>query len=81
MFSSALVGQVPATGWFAYVPLTGPQFATDRAVDFWGLGVVFIGISTTAGAINFLVTAQKLRAPGMALHRIPCSSGRSWPWR
>jgi cytochrome c oxidase subunit I+III len=71
MLSSAFVGRMPATGWFAYVPLTGAQFSHDRAVDYWGLGVVFIGVSTTVGAINFLVTAQKLRAPGMALHRIP----------
>ncbi|MEZ5139303.1 MAG: cbb3-type cytochrome c oxidase subunit I [Acidimicrobiales bacterium] len=36
-----------------------------------GLGVIFVGISTTVGAINFLVTALKMRAPGMSLRRMP----------
>jgi cytochrome c oxidase subunit I+III len=71
MMASFAVGEVPDAGWFAYVPLSGPEFSTDHGIDFWGLGVVFVGISTTAGAINFLVTAQKLRAPGMRLDRIP----------
>jgi cytochrome c oxidase subunit I+III len=30
-----------------------------------------LGISTTAGAINFIVTAFKLRAPGMSMTRVP----------
>src|SRR6202022_2829327 len=38
---------------------------------FWGRGVVFIGISTTVGAINFIVTTFKMRAPGMTLNRMP----------
>lgn len=71
MMASFAMGDVPDAGWFAYVPLTGSEFSTSRATDFWGIGVVFVGVSTSAGAINFLVTAQKLRAPGMRLHRIP----------
>jgi cytochrome c oxidase subunit 1/cytochrome c oxidase subunit I+III len=35
------------------------------------VGLLFLGISTTAGAINFIVTTFKLRAPGMSLNRIP----------
>ena len=40
-------------------------------IDFWGLGVIFVGISTTVGAVNFIVTIFKLRAPGMTLNRMP----------
>src|SRR5205814_6056168 len=29
------------------------------------------GISTTVGAVNFIVTIFKLRAPGMSLNRMP----------
>src|SRR5205085_6513589 len=38
---------------------------------FYALGLIFNGMSTTAGAINFIVTIFKLRAPGMSLNRMP----------
>ncbi|GAB3804680.1 cytochrome c oxidase subunit I [Micromonospora zhanjiangensis] len=40
-------------------------------MDVYTLGLLFLGISTTAGSINFIVTALKLRAPGMSLNRVP----------
>lgn len=66
-----LVGQAPDGGWFAYVPLTGATYSPGHNIDFWGLGVIFVGISTTVGAINFLVTTLKLRCPGMSVRRLP----------
>jgi heme/copper-type cytochrome/quinol oxidase subunit 1 len=39
--------------------------------DFYSLGMVFLGISTTVGAANFIVTAFRTRAPGMSINRIP----------
>src|SRR4051794_35781458 len=71
LYSSFLVGHPPDGGWFGYVPLTDKTFSPGVNIDFWGLGVVFIGISTTVGAINFIVTIFKLRAPGMTLNRMP----------
>src|SRR5262245_28443575 len=71
LFSSFLIGHAPDGGWFAYVPLTSKQYSPGINLDFWGLGVVFVGISTTVGAINFIVTIFKLRAPGMTLNRMP----------
>lgn len=71
MYSSFLFGLAPDGGWFAYVPLTGPEYSPDRNIDFWALGLLFLGIATTAGAINFIVTIFKLRAPGMSLNRMP----------
>jgi len=71
LYSSALVGQVPDGGWFAYVPLTRDAFSPGLNMDFYALGLVFLTISTTAGAINFIVTLFKLRAPGMSINRIP----------
>ncbi|MEA3214940.1 MAG: cytochrome c oxidase subunit, partial [Acidimicrobiia bacterium] len=32
---------------------------------------IFVGISTTVGAINFIVSIFKMRAPGMTLNRMP----------
>jgi cytochrome c oxidase subunit I+III len=71
LYSSALAGQVPDGGWFAYVPLTRSAFSPGLNMDFYALGLVFLTISTTAGAINFIVTLFKLRAPGMSINRIP----------
>jgi cytochrome c oxidase subunit 1/cytochrome c oxidase subunit I+III len=71
MFSSFLVGRPPDGGWFAYVPLTDKAYAPGLNMDFWGLGVIFVGISTTVGAVNFAVTVFKMRAPGMSVSRLP----------
>jgi cytochrome c oxidase subunit I+III len=69
--SAFLVGQAPDDGWFNYLPLASEVFTPSLAIDFYALGLIFIGISTSAGAINFIVTILKLRAPGMTLNRIP----------
>ena len=71
MTSSLVIGKAPDGGWFAYTPLTEKAFSPGINMDFWGLGVVFVGISTSVGAVNFLVTAFKMRAPGMTLDRMP----------
>src|SRR3954464_7392715 len=71
LFSSFVVGHPPNGGWFAYTPLTSKPYSDGINIDFWGLGVMFVGISTTVGAVNFIVTIFKLRAPGMTLNRMP----------
>ncbi|HYY79357.1 MAG TPA: cytochrome c oxidase subunit I [Actinomycetes bacterium] len=71
MNASFLFGVAPNGGWFNYVPLTGPQYTPQVNIGFYTVGLLFLGISTTAGAINFIVTTFKLRAPGMSLNRIP----------
>jgi cytochrome c oxidase subunit I len=71
LYSSFLVGRAPDAGWFNYVPLAGEAFTPDINIDFYAIGLIFLGISSTAGAINFIVTILKLRAPGMILNRIP----------
>jgi heme/copper-type cytochrome/quinol oxidase subunit 1 len=71
LFSSFVVGTVPDGGWFAYVPLTGGAYSPDVNIDFWAVGLLFLAVSTTAGAINFIVTIFKHRAPGMTFGRMP----------
>jgi cytochrome c oxidase subunit 1/cytochrome c oxidase subunit I+III len=71
LYSSVLVGHPPDGGWFAYVPLTGKAFSPGINMDFWGLSIIFVGVSTTVGAVNFIVTIFKLRAPGMSFNRMP----------
>ena len=71
MFSSLAAGAAPNGGWFAYVPLSDRENSPGLHIDVYTLGLLFLGISTTAAAINFIVTALKLRAPGMSLNRVP----------
>ena len=71
MYASFLTGDIPDGGWFAYTPLTELAYSPGLGIDFWGLGVTFVGISTTVGAVNFIVTIFKLRAPGMTVNRMP----------
>jgi cytochrome c oxidase subunit I+III len=71
MYSSVPFGLAPNDGWFNYVPLSDKVFTPDKNIDFYTLGLIFITISTTAGAANFIVTILKLRAPGMSINRMP----------
>ncbi|MCB8984609.1 MAG: cytochrome c oxidase subunit I [Ardenticatenaceae bacterium] len=71
MYSSLLFGAAPDGGWFAYTPLTGAEYSPGLNLDFWALGLIFLSIATTAGAVNFIVTILKMRAPGMAINRLP----------
>src|SRR5436190_364414 len=71
MYASFLYGAAPNGGWFAYPPLTTATFDPGHNMDVWALGLIFLSISTTAGAINLIVTILKLRAPGMSLARMP----------
>jgi cytochrome c oxidase subunit I+III len=71
LYSSVLVGHPPDGGWFNYVPLTNKAYSPGVNIDFWGLAIIFVGISTTVGAINFIVTTFKMRAPGMTFNRMP----------
>jgi cytochrome c oxidase subunit 1/cytochrome c oxidase subunit I+III len=65
------MGTAPNAGWFNYVPLALKQYDPGPNVDFFALGLILNGASSTAAAINFLVTIFKLRAPGMSLNRMP----------
>ncbi len=71
IYASFAMGQLPQGGWFAYVPLTDTQFLPGAGMDFWAVGQVFLGLSTTIGAINFIVTILRMRTPGMSLGRLP----------
>jgi len=71
MYASFLTGQIPNGGWFAYTPLTASEYIPGSNMDFWAIGITFLGISTTVGAINFIVTIFRMRAPGMSFNKLP----------
>jgi len=71
LYISPLFRQAPHAGWFAYVPYTLSKYSPGYGLDFYALALIFLTISTTAAAINFIVTILRLRAPGMAISRMP----------
>jgi cytochrome c oxidase subunit 1/cytochrome c oxidase subunit I+III len=71
MYASFLVGAAPDDGWFNYAPNSLKAFSPGPNMDYYALGMIFLGISTTAGAANFVVTVLRMRAPGMSINRLP----------
>ena len=71
MYASFLIGQAPNAGWFNYTPLSSVQYNSGFNIDFYALGLLFLGVATTAGACNSIVTILKMRAPGMSINRMP----------
>lgn len=61
----------PDIGWFAYVPLSGPQYAAGKRADIWAQMITFTEVSALAVSVEIVVTVLKQRAPGMSLDRIP----------
>jgi cytochrome c oxidase subunit I+III len=71
LYAGFVVNTGPDTGWFAYVPLSGPQYAAGKRVDVWAQMITFTEISSLGAAINLIATIFKHRAPGMSLARMP----------
>src|SRR3989440_4069004 len=71
MYIGLASGHAPNSGWFDYVPLASKTYNPGNNIDFYGYGLIFNGISSTAASINIIVTIFKLRAPGMSLNRMP----------
>jgi cytochrome c oxidase subunit I+III len=61
----------PDAGWFAYVPLSGPEFSPGKRIDIWAQMISFTEIAALVGAVEIATTVFKQRAPGMSLNRIP----------
>ncbi|HLZ23190.1 MAG TPA: cbb3-type cytochrome c oxidase subunit I [Ktedonobacterales bacterium] len=46
-------------------------FSPGANMDFWILGVNLLGIASIVGALNFIVTILRMRAPGLTINRMP----------
>jgi cytochrome c oxidase subunit 1 len=62
-------GGAAQTGWTLYPPLS-EQYA-GNGVDLAILSLHILSVSSLLGAINFIVTIHRLRAPGMTWMRVP----------
>src|SRR4051812_49218823 len=72
LYSSFILGGAPNGGWFGYAPNTSiVGYLPGRGTEFWVLGLLILGIASTAGAANLIVTVINMRAPGMDMLRMP----------
>jgi cytochrome c oxidase subunit 1/cytochrome c oxidase subunit I+III len=71
LYASFVMGKAPDDGWFNYVPYASREFDPGPNIDVYALGMVLLGVSTTVGSINFIVTLIRMRAPGMSINRVP----------
>ena len=71
LYFSFATNAAPDAGWFAYTPLSGPQFSPGKRVDVWAQMITFTELSSLCMAVNTIVTVFKHRAPGMAVSRMP----------
>jgi len=70
-FSSYLLRSVPDAGWFAYAPLSGPEFSPGIALDYWLLALGVAEVAAIAAGIEIIIAILRMRAPGMSLGRMP----------
>ncbi|MCU0565976.1 MAG: cytochrome c oxidase subunit I [Oculatellaceae cyanobacterium Prado106] len=73
MVSFLVPGGASQSGWWAYPPVS-IQNPTGNLINgqfLWLLAVALSGISSIMGAVNFVTTIFKMRAPGMTWFRTP----------
>ena len=69
-------GGAAQAGWTGYPPLTwtlanGVEINLLSGQVLWLIGLVFVGVSSMMGSINYITTIVNMRAPGMTLFRMP----------
>ncbi len=75
MVNSFIVeGGTAEAGWTSYPPLANSPWSTPGSLNgqtWWLIGVLFAGLSSLMGSLNYLTTILMLRAPGMKMFRMP----------
>ncbi|WP_456315907.1 cytochrome o ubiquinol oxidase subunit I [Plastoroseomonas hellenica] len=68
---SLFVGEFARTGWLAYPPLSGIAYSPDPGVDYYIWALQVAGVGTLLSGVNLVCTIVKMRAPGMAMMKMP----------
>lgn len=64
-----------AAGWTAYPPLSTPVGGIPGSGQaYWTLALTLAGTSTLMGAINYITTIVRFRAPGMDYFKMPLTT-------
>ncbi|WP_321858711.1 cytochrome c oxidase subunit I [Paraburkholderia tropica] len=71
LYVAFALGAAPRSGWFSYVPLAGPDYATGKGTDIWAQMITFTELAALLEAVILITTILKMRAPGMSLNRLP----------
>jgi cytochrome c oxidase subunit 1 len=71
LYWGVLTNAAPDMGWFAYPPLSGPNYTAGKRADYWAQMITFTEVSALCVATELIATIFKMRAPGMSLNRIP----------
>ncbi len=67
-------GYGASSGWTVYPPLSVNEMAapgSGTAQTLWVLGLIFVGVSSMMGSVNYMTTIIQMRAPGMTMFRLP----------
>ncbi len=73
--SSFFVEGGPAqAGWTNYPTLSEAVFTPGAGGTLWLMGVFLAGASSIMGAVNYITTIVKMRAPGMHFFRMPMTT-------
>ncbi len=60
-----------AVGWTSYPTLAHSQWSPGMGHTLWLISLFFMGNSSLVGAINYITTVIRLRAPGMTFKKLP----------
>ena len=61
----------PQAGWTAYPTLSTAVGTPGVGQTLWVVAIYFNGASSVMGAVNYITTVIRLRAPGMTFFRMP----------
>jgi len=67
-------GYGPAAGWTSYPPLAAVWEAAPGsgwAQSLWLVSLLFVGVSSILGSVNYISTIMFMRAPGLTMFRLP----------
>src|SRR5262249_30208130 len=79
-------GGAPSNGWTSYPliasltmpPRQGFQWPAGMGAGlgqvFWLLALIFVGVSSMMGSVNYVTTIINMRAPGMTFYRMPLTT-------
>jgi cytochrome c oxidase subunit 1 len=78
-------GGAAASGWTAYPTISSVTMPTGQGYKspaqaasgigqiFWLLGLIFVGVSSMMGSVNYITTIINMRTVGMTMFRMPMS--------